>query len=89
MDFEVPQQDMFFYRGKWTREMDVMLLSTLISLRRDRTRENGNVPDDVLRSLCSIMKPPFGADLTSEEISICVQLLRARHKRFKKLIQTK
>ncbi|KAG6431439.1 hypothetical protein SASPL_109518 [Salvia splendens] len=69
---------MFFYRGKWTQEMDAMLLSTLITLRTGREWEDGNVPAEVLRNVRDVINHPFGLDLTTDDISVRVKLLKAR-----------
>lgn len=88
MNLKIPPQAMFFYKGKWTQEMDVMLLSTLITLRIGREWKDANVPDDVLRNVCDVIKHPFGVDLSTDDIAVRVKLLKARYIRFKKLVKT-
>ncbi|KAG6382509.1 hypothetical protein SASPL_157821 [Salvia splendens] len=88
MSLKIPPQAMFFYRGKWTQEMDAMLLSTLITLRTGREWEDGNVPAEVLRNVRDVINHPFGLDLTTDDISVRVKLLKARFVRFKKLVKT-
>ncbi|KAG6396508.1 hypothetical protein SASPL_142659 [Salvia splendens] len=78
MSFKIPPQAMFFYRGKWTQEMDAMLLSTLITLRTGREWEDGKVPDAVLRNVRDVINHPFGLDLTTDDIAVRVKLLKAR-----------
>ncbi|KAG6423913.1 hypothetical protein SASPL_114321 [Salvia splendens] len=79
---------MFFYRGKWTQEMDAMLLSTLITLRSGRQWEDANLPDEVLRNVRDVIKHPFGVDLTPDDIAVRVKLLKGRYMCFKKLVKT-
>ncbi|KAG6430352.1 hypothetical protein SASPL_108417 [Salvia splendens] len=88
MNFIIPPQAVFFYKGKWTPEMDAMLLSTLITLRRGREWEDGNVPEDVLRNVRDVIMHPFGMDLTTDDIAGRVKLLKARYISFKKLVKT-
>ena len=88
MSLIIPPQEVFFYRGKWTQEMDAMLLSTLITLRNGRQWEDANVPDDVLRNVCAVINHPFGVELTTDDLSVRVKLLKARYRRFKKLVQS-
>ncbi|KAG6416705.1 hypothetical protein SASPL_124141 [Salvia splendens] len=88
MNFIIPPQAVFFYKGKWTTEMDAMLLSTLITLRRGREWEDGNVPEDVLRNVRDVIMHPFGMDLTTDDIAGRVKLLKARYISFKKLVKT-
>ncbi|KAG6390401.1 hypothetical protein SASPL_148135 [Salvia splendens] len=88
MSLKIPPQAMFFYRGKWTQEMDAMLLSTLITLRTGREWEDGNVPAEVLRNVRDVINHPFGLDLTTDDISVRVKLLKARFVRYKKLVKT-
>ncbi|KAG6429296.1 hypothetical protein SASPL_107344 [Salvia splendens] len=88
MSFKIPPQAMFFYRGKWTQEMDAMLISTLITLRTGREWEDGKVPDAVLRNVRDVINHPFGLDLTTDDIAVRVKLLKARYVRFKKLVKT-
>ncbi|KAG6387656.1 hypothetical protein SASPL_152848 [Salvia splendens] len=88
MNFIFPPQAVFFYQGKWTPEMDAMLLSTLITLRRGREWEDGNVPEDVLRNVRAVIMHPFGVDLTPDDIAGRVKLLKARYMSFKKLVKT-
>ncbi|KAG6426801.1 hypothetical protein SASPL_111035 [Salvia splendens] len=77
---------MFFYQGKWTQEMDSLLLSTLITLRSGRKCEDANVPDDVLCNVRAVLNHPFGGDLTTDDIAVRVNLLKARFRRFKKVV---
>ncbi|KAG6418783.1 hypothetical protein SASPL_120988 [Salvia splendens] len=88
MNFIIPPQAVFFYKGKRTPEMDAMLLSTLITLRRGREWEDGNVPEDVLRNVRDVIMHPFGMDLTTDDIAGRVKLLKARYISFKKLVKT-
>lgn len=88
MNFKIPPQEMFFYRGKWTKEMDAMLLSTLITLRRGQEWEDANVPDEVLGNVRVVLNHPFGVDLTTNDIAVRLKLLKARYRRFKKLVNT-
>ncbi|XP_047939802.1 uncharacterized protein LOC125187257 [Salvia hispanica] len=88
MSLQVPQQSTFFYRGKWCREMDTLLLSTLINLRNGRDWEDGNVPNEVICNVRGVINSPFGSDLSSEEISVRVKVLKARYTTFKKVIAT-
>ncbi|KAG6410397.1 hypothetical protein SASPL_128455 [Salvia splendens] len=88
MNFIIPPQAVFFYKGKWTPEMDAMLLSTLITLRRGREWEDGNVPEDVPRNVRDVIMHPFGMDLTTDDIAGRVKLLKARYISFKKLVKT-
>lgn len=68
--------------------MDSMLLSTLITLRSGREWDDANVPEDVLRNVRSVINLPFGVELTTEDISVRIALLKARYHRFKKLVKT-
>lgn len=68
--------------------MDAMLLSTLITLRSGRQWDDVNLPDEVLRNVRAVLNHPFGADQTTDEISIRVRLLKDRYIRFKKLVKT-
>lgn len=88
MNFKIPPQEMFFYRGKWTKEMDAMLLSTLITLRRGQEWEDANVPDEVLGNVRVVLNHPFGVDLTTNDIAVRLKLLKARYRQFKKLVNT-
>ncbi|KAG6387389.1 hypothetical protein SASPL_152576 [Salvia splendens] len=88
MNFHIPQQATFFYRGKWNQEMDSQLLLTLINLRSDHDWEDGNVPDEVLNNVRAMINHPFGAELSSDDISARVKMLEARYSLFKKVVGT-
>ncbi|KAG6437955.1 hypothetical protein SASPL_102886 [Salvia splendens] len=81
MNFPIPQQAAFFYRGKWNREMDTLLLSTMVNMRGGWEWDDDCGTDEVLRG---VINPPFGAKLSTEDISIRVKLLKTRYMTFKK-----
>ncbi|KAG6434542.1 hypothetical protein SASPL_106180 [Salvia splendens] len=68
--------------------MDTLLLSTLINLRNGREWEDAHVPEKGLCNVCGVINHPFGADLSSEEISVRVKVLKARYIMFKKVVAT-
>lgn len=59
--------------------MDTLLLSTLITMRRGREWEDANVLDEVHRNVRGVINHPFGAELSSDEISVRVKLWKARY----------
>ena len=68
--------------------MDTLLLSTLITLRSGREWKSGKLPNEVINNVRAVVNHPFGAELSSDDISARVQQLRGRYLLFKKVVGT-
>lgn len=88
MNSYIPQQATFFYRGKWSQEMDTLLLSTLITLRSGREWDALNLSHEMLNNVCAVLNPPFGAFLSTVDVSDRLKHLNDRYRRFKKVVRT-
>ncbi|KAL1560097.1 hypothetical protein AAHA92_10358 [Salvia divinorum] len=88
MNSHIPEQSTFFYRGKWIREMDTLLLSTMIKMKNDRGWNGASVPYEVFHNVRKVINPRFGVALTCEDLAIRLKLLEARYNTFKYVVAT-
>ena len=85
MNLPIGPQAAFFYRRKWIREMDTLLLSTMVNMRGGWEWDDDCGSEEVLHILRGVINPPFGAELSTEDR---VKLMKARHLTFKKVVRT-
>lgn len=88
MNLHIPPQKAFLYQGKWIREMDTLLLSTMVNMRGGREWGDECGSEEVLRILRGVINPPFGAGLSTDDISIQVKFMNAWFLTFKKVVKT-
>ncbi|KAL1534100.1 hypothetical protein AAHA92_31499 [Salvia divinorum] len=88
MNFHIPKQAMFFYRGKWIQEIDSLLVSTLIEKKNDHRWDDASVPDYVLREVRKVINSRFGSELTCGDLVVRLKLLKHRYNTFKDVVAT-
>ncbi|KAG6406205.1 hypothetical protein SASPL_133804 [Salvia splendens] len=88
MNSRIPTQASFFYSGKWIQEMDYVLLTTLIEKRIGHGWDDASVPNYVLHFCVKLINRRFGSELTCNDITTRMMLLKQRYDTFKALVAT-
>ncbi|KAL1562043.1 hypothetical protein AAHA92_04666 [Salvia divinorum] len=89
MSIDIPNQETFFYNGKWTPKTENMLLSKIIHMRGARPWKGNTIPDLVVLEAVAAINQEIGGQLTVTDLNIRLKVLRelAAEEVWKKIFQ--
>lgn len=86
---QIPHQHYFFYRGKWTAEMDSFLLSMLTYDKKRAAWVNNEIPSVLMQVIELEMKKKLCVAITMDEILQKKKALENRYWTFKQVVRVK
>ncbi|KAG6420243.1 hypothetical protein SASPL_116765 [Salvia splendens] len=84
----IPQQNAFFYKGRWNPRMDELVLDTAIRMRCDNPWPEDNIPDTVAYEAGATIERELGVHLMPIEVSQRLMVMYARYLTFKDVVTT-
>ena len=86
MSLEIPPQSVFLYNGKWTQEVDNLLLTTMIRLRDASNWSGFVIPTHFLMEASDVVYEKFKIRFTRHELYDRLQSLENRFRSFNNVI---
>ncbi|KAL1545563.1 hypothetical protein AAHA92_22272 [Salvia divinorum] len=82
----IPQQSSFLYEGKWSPEIDIILVDTIISLKRETRWTLHEFPSWFL--LTAVQEIEINIGVLFSEVDLCdrLEVLRVRYRTFKEVL---
>lgn len=78
----------FFYKGKWTANVDNLLLSNVIRMRGVHPWEGNNIPDAVIAEAATSINQAIGGEFTITDLNIRLKVLEECFTTFNKVVAT-
>ena len=81
-----PLQSSFLYRGKWKHEIDTIILTTMVRLKKEYGCEGSVFPSHFIFEAQSMVEYHFGVTFEWFEIVDRLHFLEQRYRTFKELL---
>ncbi|KAG6427637.1 hypothetical protein SASPL_111883 [Salvia splendens] len=85
---DIPPQDLFFFKGKWSVELDDQLIATLVGMKEELREEWPSIPNEVLVVASMKVDAVSSIKLSIEELKDRVQFLATRYETFHAVVST-
>ncbi|KAL1563579.1 hypothetical protein AAHA92_06029 [Salvia divinorum] len=86
----IPPQEAFFYNGKWSQQLDRLLLSTVLRIKGRQPWAGNAVPESVMyEAMKSIIKEGDASEICINDIKVRLDELKARYTTFNELVATR
>ncbi|KAL1563824.1 hypothetical protein AAHA92_06247 [Salvia divinorum] len=82
----IPPQEMFLYKGKWTLKIETILVDTIIRLKEETGWVLKEFPSYFMLTAGKEIESMTAVLFTVEEVAVRVEMLLLRYPTFKKLV---